>query len=107
MELNEDTYPRIGEGQSQHSAISPSVSPAIGELESEALPASYTLAKCDHTQGFGSFDFTQPEDFEQFKWRTGGGYKGKRPRNQFYRAARLKKKFVPLSAEERVHIANT
>ncbi|CAG8974483.1 hypothetical protein HYALB_00011633 [Hymenoscyphus albidus] len=40
------------------------------EYETRVPPILYTLAEHDHTQGFGSFDFTQAEHFEAFKlWK--------------------------------------
>ncbi|CAG8960907.1 hypothetical protein HYFRA_00002444 [Hymenoscyphus fraxineus] len=37
------------------------------EHKTHIPPVLYTLAQHDHTQGFGSFDFTQAEHFEAFK----------------------------------------
>ncbi|CAG8960912.1 hypothetical protein HYFRA_00002450 [Hymenoscyphus fraxineus] len=94
MDRNEDNHQAITTGaadQEDHRSSDPAGTPHdrpdAGVLASSNNISFYGLARHDHTQGFGTFDFSEPSHLESFRFRFGKGYKGTEPRNQSLIAA--------------------
>ncbi|CAG8981886.1 hypothetical protein HYALB_00013921 [Hymenoscyphus albidus] len=97
MDRNEDSHQAITTGstdQEDHPSSDPAGThhdrPDAGLLAVGNITFFCGLARHDHTQGFGTFDFTEPSHLESFHFRTGKGYKGKEPRNQSLIAAKYR-----------------